>query len=200
MGSLTCEEGGNLSTRSSEGRVGCEFMHPAQLTYAPSSRRTSRYHFYTPGLTPFGGLMPLWRRNLVPILPPTYPLGGGFVCWYWWNCWPSPSLFKLSFPMMKLLLCSTTVHNFLSLYKNLTFTSSSKRWLPCIWWNMTKMSIVTYNWVASVFVRGDCSFWWCWWNCWIFKKSWKPECVGSFNMDWWILVFYPEPETRDNIY
>jgi hypothetical protein len=26
------------------------------------------------------------------------------------------------------------------------------------------------------------------------------ECVGSFNMDWRILVFYPEPEARDNIY
>jgi hypothetical protein len=32
------------------------------------------------------------------------------------------------------------------------------------------------------------------------NKSWKPECVGSFNMDWWILVFYPEPEARDKIY
>jgi hypothetical protein len=32
------------------------------------------------------------------------------------------------------------------------------------------------------------------------KKSWKPECVGSFNMDWRILVFYPEPEVRDKIY
>jgi hypothetical protein len=31
-------------------------------------------------------------------------------------------------------------------------------------------------------------------------KSWKPECVGNFNMDWRILVFYPEPETRDKIY
>jgi hypothetical protein len=31
------------------------------------------------------------------------------------------------------------------------------------------------------------------------EKSWKPECVGSFNMDWWILVFYPEPEARDTI-
>jgi hypothetical protein len=29
------------------------------------------------------------------------------------------------------------------------------------------------------------------------NKSWKPECVGSFNMDWQILVFYPEPEARD---
>jgi hypothetical protein len=26
------------------------------------------------------------------------------------------------------------------------------------------------------------------------NKSWKPECVGSFNMDWRILVLYPEPE------
>jgi hypothetical protein len=42
LGSLTCEEGGNLSTRdlgfiyiSSEGRVGCEFIHPAQPMDAP---------------------------------------------------------------------------------------------------------------------------------------------------------------------
>ena len=32
------------------------------------------------------------------------------------------------------------------------------------------------------------------------NKSWKLECVGSFNMDWRILVFYPEPEARDKIY
>jgi hypothetical protein len=32
------------------------------------------------------------------------------------------------------------------------------------------------------------------------NKSWKPEYVGSFNMDWRILVFYPEPEARDKIY
>jgi hypothetical protein len=32
------------------------------------------------------------------------------------------------------------------------------------------------------------------------NKSWKPECVGSFNMDWRILVFYAEPEARDTIY
>jgi hypothetical protein len=32
------------------------------------------------------------------------------------------------------------------------------------------------------------------------NKSWKPECVESFNMDWQILVFYPEPEARDKIY
>jgi hypothetical protein len=32
------------------------------------------------------------------------------------------------------------------------------------------------------------------------NKSWKPEYVLSFNMGWWILVFYPELEARDNIY
>jgi hypothetical protein len=32
------------------------------------------------------------------------------------------------------------------------------------------------------------------------NKSWKPECVGSFNMGWRILVFYPEPEARYTIY
>ena len=44
------------------------------------------------------------------------------------------------------------------------------------------------------------------------SKSWKPECVLSFNMGWrilvnlsfdmgWgILVFYREPKARDNIY
>jgi hypothetical protein len=37
-------------------------------------------------------------------------------------------------------------------------------------------------------------------TCYLRNKSWKPECVGSFNMDWWILVFYPEPEARDKIY
>ena len=26
------------------------------------------------------------------------------------------------------------------------------------------------------------------------KKSWKSECVLSFNMDWRILAFFPEPE------
>ena len=32
------------------------------------------------------------------------------------------------------------------------------------------------------------------------NKSWNPECVGSFNMDWGILVLYPEPEARNKIY
>ena len=51
-----CGEGGNLSTRdlgfiyvSSAGRVGCEFIHPAQPADAPSSRRSSLSHFYTLG-------------------------------------------------------------------------------------------------------------------------------------------------------
>jgi hypothetical protein len=84
LGSLTCEEGGNLSTRdlsfiyvSSEGWVSCEFIviHPAQPTDAPSSRRF-RSHFYTLGFPSFRGLVPLGRRNMVPILPPAHPLGG----------------------------------------------------------------------------------------------------------------------------
>ena len=29
------------------------------------------------------------------------------------------------------------------------------------------------------------------------NKSWKPEIAGSFNIDWRILVFYPEPVARD---
>ena len=37
-------------------------------------------------------------------------------------------------------------------------------------------------------------------NLYLRNKSWKPECVGSLDMDWRILVFYPEPEARDNIY
>ena len=37
-------------------------------------------------------------------------------------------------------------------------------------------------------------------NCCLRNKSWKPECIGSFNMDWRILVFYPEPEASDKIY
>jgi hypothetical protein len=31
------------------------------------------------------------------------------------------------------------------------------------------------------------------------NKSWKPECVLSFNMGWRILVFYPEPEAKDSV-
>jgi hypothetical protein len=53
-------------------------------------------------------------------------------------------------------------------------------WLPLIREKMVKSSIVV--------------------PCKLRNKSWKPECVGSFNMDWRILVFYPEPEARDKIY
>ena len=35
--------------------------------------------------------------------------------------------------------------------------------------------------------------------CYLRNKSWKPECVLSFNMDWRILVSYPESEARDKI-
>ena len=38
------------------------------------------------------------------------------------------------------------------------------------------------------------------WGNIIRNKSWTPECVGSFNMDWRILAFYPEPNARDKIY
>jgi hypothetical protein len=31
-------------------------------------------------------------------------------------------------------------------------------------------------------------------------KTVEPECVRSFNMDWRILVFYPELKARDKIY
>ena len=86
LGSLTCEEGSNFSTRdlsfiymyfSCERRVGSKFIDPAQPTDAPSSQRSSWTHFYTPGFTPFRGLVPLGRRKLVSILPPAHPLGEG---------------------------------------------------------------------------------------------------------------------------
>jgi hypothetical protein len=32
------------------------------------------------------------------------------------------------------------------------------------------------------------------------NKSWKPEFALSFNMGWRILVFYPEPEAREQLY
>ena len=38
--------------------------------------------FLYPGVPPFRGLVPLGRRNLVPILPPAHPLGGG-QCFWW---------------------------------------------------------------------------------------------------------------------
>ena len=90
LGSLTCEEGGNLSTRdlsfiyvSSEGQVGCEFIHPAQPTLPFKPKKLSVPFLYPgvpAGLTPFRGLVPLGRRNLVPILPPAHSLGGGPFC------------------------------------------------------------------------------------------------------------------------
>ena len=50
------------------------------------------YPWVPAGLTPFRGLVPLGRRNLVPILPPAHPLWGGFrnvrsFCFCWWLNW-----------------------------------------------------------------------------------------------------------------
>jgi hypothetical protein len=58
-------------------RTGWLWIYTSRTTDGPSSRRSSRSHFYTPGLTPFRELVPLGRRNLVPILPPAHPLWGG---------------------------------------------------------------------------------------------------------------------------
>jgi hypothetical protein len=51
----------------------------------PTSRRSSRSHFYTPGFPPFRRLVPLGRRNLVPILPPAHALGGGSFPGYYYR-------------------------------------------------------------------------------------------------------------------
>jgi hypothetical protein len=37
-----------------------------------------------------------------------------------------------------------------------------------------------------------CDLNWEWAKVYLIKNSWKPFCVVSFNMDWWILVFHPE--------
>ena len=46
------------------------------VKYFASKVTETMYHFYTPGLTPFRGLVPLGRRNLVPI-PPQHTLWEG---------------------------------------------------------------------------------------------------------------------------
>jgi hypothetical protein len=38
-----------------------------------------------------------------------------------------------------------------------------------------------------------------WFLVYLRNKSWKPECILSFNIGWQILVFYPEPEARVNM-
>ena len=50
-----------------------------------------------------------------------------------------------------------------------------------------------FYWILELF-RQSCIF------VYLRNKSWKPECIGSFNMDWRILLFYPEPEAKDKIY
>ena len=69
-------------------------------------------------------------------------------------------------------------------------STSSVRAIPIPSIFLPLMSISLYH-VTLDTVKGDGQ---------VRNKSWKPECVGSFNMGWWILVFYPELETRDKIY
>ena len=40
---------------------------------------------------------------------------GLFYCWYWWNCWLSPSLFQLSFPNFTTFSCSWILQIFIEL-------------------------------------------------------------------------------------
>ena len=88
LGSLTCEEGGN----SQHGTSVLLTSHPKDGLVVnlciPHNRRTPlqaeealgpiSIPRVPAGLTPFRGLVPLGRRNLVPILPPAHPLGGGW--------------------------------------------------------------------------------------------------------------------------
>ena len=57
--------------------------------------------------------------------------------------------------------------------------------IDCIWFKYRKVLFIRPRDHQIVYLR---------------NKSWKPECVESFNMDWRILVFYPEPEARGKIY
>ena len=72
--------GGTDNLANATGRVGCEFIHPAQPTERPFKPKKLSVPFLylgaPMGLTPFRGLVPLGQRNLVPILPPAHPLGG----------------------------------------------------------------------------------------------------------------------------
>jgi hypothetical protein len=55
----------------------CKFLF---LTQSFVFNILSSVNIWVPtGLAPFRGLMPLGRRNLVPIPPPAHPLGGGRI-------------------------------------------------------------------------------------------------------------------------
>ena len=66
-------------------RTGWLWIHTSRTTdRLPFKPKKLSVPFLYPGvpagLTPFRGLVPLGRSNLVPILPPAHPLGGGPFC------------------------------------------------------------------------------------------------------------------------
>jgi hypothetical protein len=83
LGSLTCEEGGNLSvlftSHPKDGLV-VNLCFPHTTDGHPFKPKKLSVPFLYPrvpaGLAPFRGLVPLGRRNLVPILP-LWEWGGG---------------------------------------------------------------------------------------------------------------------------
>ena len=82
------------------------------------------------------------------------------------------------------------------------FWGLSEEWLfPCLLLSIITVKSFIFNnhelqetyWIKRVLKSGTDRFY-------LRNKSWKSECVGSFNMGWRILVFYPEPQARDKIY
>ena len=70
------------------------------------------------------------------------------------------------------------------------------------WFLTLELSCMFYWFLTLEF---SCMFYWfltleCCCMFHIRNKSWQPEYVLSFNMGWWILVFYPIPGARDKIY
>ena len=67
-------------------RTGCLWIYTSRTTDGrPFKPKKLSVPFLYPGvsagLAPFRGLVPLGRRNLVPILPPAHPLGRGSLEW-----------------------------------------------------------------------------------------------------------------------
>ena len=60
------------------------------------------------GLTPIRGLVPLGRRNLVPILPPAQPLGGGCTN-------------KRNIKKIKTIHLEHLLYNYMFVYKSISF-------------------------------------------------------------------------------
>ena len=85
LGSLTCEEGGNLSTRaldfiyvSSEGRVGCEFMLPAHNRRMPLQETIGPISI-SPGSRGVGSLMRTSASRKEKPAAYSTPLGVGAI-------------------------------------------------------------------------------------------------------------------------